>query len=153
MAAALEDEPSDRTLREYRARLLHVVKASYGDMYQHFEVRTSSMLPSNITSNVVHCCSTLLPHCCTPHSSLHLMQSNRTARLHRRLRTCCFDITPTPCRLRENLKQISGVSPWPGEYGYNPTLCLSSVFFCPPCSSQPQAYGCCRRPQTRPLMQ
>lgn len=40
VAAALEDGPGDRTLRELRARLLHVVKASYGDMYQHFELTT-----------------------------------------------------------------------------------------------------------------
>jgi hypothetical protein len=30
VAAALEDEPRDRKLHEYRARLLNVVKASYG---------------------------------------------------------------------------------------------------------------------------
>jgi hypothetical protein len=30
VAAALEDEPRDRKLYEYRARLLNVVKASYG---------------------------------------------------------------------------------------------------------------------------
>lgn len=40
VAAALEDSPTDKKLQEYRARLLHIVKASYGDMYQHFEVTT-----------------------------------------------------------------------------------------------------------------
>jgi len=30
VAAALEDSPTDKKLQEYRARLLHIVKASYG---------------------------------------------------------------------------------------------------------------------------
>lgn len=33
VAAALEDTPTDKKLQEYRARLLHIVKASYGKYY------------------------------------------------------------------------------------------------------------------------